>query len=779
MRKNSLRYGMAGVTPFTNVDFTQPGTDYKGYASVGSIEAQEEYARQDQEKREQDIIEQNQEAVEQGTRKLISDPFYEEVNRLAAHMSSQNPEGPIYPDNLTPPSERKGGYKDDATFLDAWRQANVQGHSVNLSKKQEELYTTEAKWIPEIKQAQEYLKNKKGIIALSKVPGKEQVVDSLLARNNEIERNLKVAARTNPYLTDILYETLPGKVLNQEEFGVLDLLNSFTYDFLADDYIFSDINPGNNLKHMLQSGGLKGLFGRTHTLNDAQLNRMWDLRNTYDEKDVDKQIKSLSEMEESAQLQFDEKNEDIQDKLNTIAKGNWLFDPTKINPDFTKNFQENEIKLSNPKSWLYALPHLGSSYSEVATTIAQMGAAALLNNVAKGALATTTGGTLPLLYAATETAAMLALNQYQRESETSSEAFDNYTQRVLEASEKGDINMEQVYADVDPILRKYGYDVENMDDYVKFQALLATRAQSTNETFNKIADDSRKGIDYLKETNRALSAGDYLESMMFSYGGAYLSKMYGASSLKRSLGSKADDKIVQGLIDKGGIETDPFKLSNLPLFEQGNKLLDRTLTRVSNKAAKAIKNPITRIAIKDGLNTLKNIGKRSGVSYFVEQTEEGQQYLTGKEFREGKYDDFQNYSFLDGLVNVAKLGVEANAAYYGIHPDNNLNTDEELMKNMSIGGFTGLFMTGAYSAPSAYHGVRQTVTDVKLRALAADDYAKAEKDFKIEQFMKAGIGVGDLRRVVNTLEQLKNNKPDGVTDEMIDSDISLAMDVQS
>jgi hypothetical protein len=77
-------------------------------------------------------------------------------------------------------------------------------------------------------------------------------------------------------------------------------------------------------------------------------------------------------------------------------------------------------------SWYYALPRLGSSYSEFGAMLGQMGASAMLNSVAKGALAATTGGTLPLMYAITEAGINYAIASYMRDSETSSEAFSAY-----------------------------------------------------------------------------------------------------------------------------------------------------------------------------------------------------------------------------------------------------------------------------------------------------------------------------------------------------------------
>lgn len=667
-------------------------------------------------------------------------------------------------------------------IADVWRQSNVQGHSVNLSKKQDELLNTEGSWLPQIDQAQQYLQNKKRISDLLETNAKdesqrvaiEQEIDQLLQQNSAIEPSIRNTARTNPYLQDIFYETTPGKLFSTKEFSSpQDVLKYYTYDFANSDYS-SDLDPSNNFKHMLSTSGVKGLFGTTHKLKDEQLNVMWNMKNNSGNKAIlDEQLNKLQSYQESANLQYNNKTEDIIDKINTVKKGNLLFDPTKIDPEFKKNFEENELSGKDPKTWVYALPHLGSSYSEIGAMVGQIGASTMLNGVAKGALATYSGGILPLLYATTEAGANLAIAQYMRESETKSEAFDAFNGRVTSEVNAAKIDVNRIQQEVIPQLNKLGYNTEEMQDHEIFSAMLAQNIRTSDQNFNKILDDSKQGLDVVRETNEALSFGDYAQSMLFSYGGAYLSKMYGAAKLAKSSAGMTDKKMLASNVSKA-LEQDPTAIKNLPLLEQANKVLDRTTTRVINKLTN---NKITSNAIKNATSTVATLGKAAGISYFTERTEEGQQYIVSKRYQEGQYDNVDNYSLLDGVANALTLGVEANAAYYGLHPNSGLNTDQELVNSMKIGGFTGLFMTGAYATPNILSTAKQVKTDLKLRGLVADNYAEAEKDFKVDQFLKVGSKTGNFNQVYNTLQELKQNKPDGVTDEMIDEDIELAKKV--
>lgn len=655
-------------------------------------------------------------------------------------------------------------------ITDAWRMANIQGHSVNLSKKLDGLLSTEATWVPQIKLAQDYIDKKLQYLQLQKEPiqseeqakNNETLMQELLYELNELEPQVKQIARTNPYLQDIFYETKPGELFkNEDQFGkISDLLKYYTYDWVTEPNLL-DFDPGNNFKHMLEYSGEKGLnwfgLGTTHELSDDQINYMWSLKNKDDEKNLTNQYDIINNMLESANYQLKSKNDDIIDKINTIHKGNWLFDPTKLDPEFRHKFETNELSIKDPTTWFYALPHLGSSYTELGAMAAQMTASQLLSLVGKAALTTTTGGTLPLLYAAAEVGINAVTNTYMRQSETASELFDAYSQRVL--NEVGDENLPLIVQQSKIALSDLGYDVENMTDFEIFQASLANQIPTSNDVYNSIQKDALNGREMLRMTNDMLSLSDMIEATAFSYGGKYLKNAIGL----RKLTGNTNASMLEGY----GAQT--LKELN----EQASGLVDRTLTRITNKA---FNNPGNSIVARHTLQGMVDLGKTMTKSYWFERSEEGIQSIVSDRYQKGLYDNKQ-YSTLDGLFNTLQLGLEANLAYYGLHPDNSLNTDADLINSMKIGGFTGLFMSGVYGSPDIYHNTRQVVTDVNLRGLVADNYAEAEKNSKIQQFLNVGTKKGNFEYVYNTLQALKETKPEGVTDQMIDEDIQLAKKV--
>jgi len=252
---------------------------------------------------------------------------------------------------------------------------------------------------------------------------------------------------------------------------------------------------------------------------------------------------------------------------------------------------------------------------------------------------------------------------------------------------------------------------------------------------------------------------------MFMFGGSYLKDYFGLrKAAKIATGNKVMTKnMQQAVVDR---------LKDTQLYAAADGVIDRTIAKTVDKLWKT---PGGKTRAYNAIDNIVNIGKKVGVSYFMEKTEEGQQGVVSNYYNTGKYDNYDSYSILYGAANALKLGVEAHMAYYGLHPDENLNGDKELRKAMDIGGFTGLFMSGVFSSPDVYSATAQFLTDSNLRGYIADGYGDAERENKIEQFMTVNNQVGgSYSRIINNLETLKDKfKPEGVTNEMIDKDIQL------
>ena len=712
-----------------------------------------------------------------------------------------------------------------STTLNVWRQANVQGHSVNLSKKMQEYSDSEGKWLPEIEQARKYLQNKDQIRTLqsqlyqnsqtwsdSQKEAANEQIRQLTVENNALEygidgganpiTGLRTLARTNPYLRDIFYDTsyydtidkygdADKNVLNKpgarDVFSLKDRLKVRLYDWLSDTYT-DDFNHSNNLSHYISEQGVQTPFGLISGPTQEQLDYLWSLKNN--ENSLDKQLSDLEDALEVAEAREYSKSSDIAAKINTIKKGNYIFDPTKISPSFKRKYEhyrEEGISLSNPESWVYAMPEIGSSYAEIGAMVGSMAASGVLNLAAKAALTASSGGVFPLLYAATEAGVLYGIQEYMRDSETKSEIFDASSARALQQIDENNISLNSIVEQYKPVLKEKGYPVESMTDQEIFNLSLiepdklqpqinagitADKASIFNSIKQEVLDDADQQV--IRQTNMALSVPDYLLNLWtFSYGGKYLKKMFGMSAIKQGTNMSGD--LAQTAYNRAintVYDAVPKTGRIAQLQSAGKKLIDKTIIKNFDKIAK---NPMTRVSANRTIKGLADMGVKLGLSYFNERNEEGIQNIVSNRYQKGEYDNVQNYTLLNGLAHTFQLGTEANLAYYGLHPDESLNTDKDLKNAMDVGGFTGLFMTGIYSAPSAINLYKQVITDQQLRGLVADRYGDAERDNKVEAFVKAGNENGkNFARIRESLQALKQHKPEGVTDEMIDEDIDLA-----
>ena len=142
-----------------------------------------------------------------------------------------------------------------------------------------------------------------------------------------------------------------------------------------------------------------------------------------------------------------------------------------------------------------------------------------------------------------------------------------------------------------------------------------------------------------------------------------------------------------------------------------------------------------KVGSKDGLSSISKLGKGLGLSYFSEGSEEGVENLVCSRYEKGDYDNGEGYCLLSGGGNMGNVGLEGKLGQYGIDGDNSVNRDKDVMNEMKIGGFSGLFMRGVYGGRDVYEGSKEVLRENKVRGVSGDDYGDGERDKKIDEFM--------------------------------------------
>lgn len=614
--------------------------------------------------------------------------------------------------------------------------------SVGLSKLQDNLMETESKWIPQIQEAQNYLEAKSIVDNISNnILTDEQKI--AVQTVNQLEPNIKEYAKSNPYLRDLFYDTDPTNVNGSIAINFKALLNDF-----KDNNIFN-VNPLDNIATALED----------NALNQEEQDFLWN--NKQQQMSDKERLDAIQKVLSDANDEYEDKTAKIVKRQNTLKKGNWLYDPTALTKEFEQRVNESELSITDPKSWFYNLGHIGSSLSEIEMMFLQTGTSILANKAARslavrGAITAVPGiGQAATAIALGESAFNLWLAKYYRQSETASEVFDNYQQRVLQSANDNKTDVNRVLGSWEPRLGELGYPVDQMDENEKLQAGLAQGLTTDQKDFEEIRNDAFDGLQMVRDVNDALSYSDYLQSMPFSYGGKILWNQ-ASKALAKARGIERPLDEIPSIVDQIGL----------------GKAIDRGVENILNKASRPGQN-ITR---KHLLENIGKFAKANAINFVSERSEEGVQSVVGSRYQRGEYDYLKDKGInpISAAYNAGLLGYEANLAYFGLSNDNYLNTDDELKKAMDIGGFIGLVMPFAGNAVQLKNAVRQYASDKEVQKLIAKGYSNAEQDNKMDVFLDALQAGKDINYVTDYLESAKKLKQPGVTDEMIDEDKNLA-----
>lgn len=614
--------------------------------------------------------------------------------------------------------------------------------SVGLSKLQDNLMETESKWIPQIQEAQNYLEAKSIVDNISNnILTDEQKI--AVQTVNQLEPNIKEYAKSNPYLRDLFYDTDPTNVNGSIAINFKALLNDF-----KNNNIFN-VNPLDNIATALED----------NALNQEEQDFLWN--NKQQQMSDKERLDAIQKVLSDANDEYEDKTAKIVKRQNTLKKGNWLYDPTALTKEFEQRVNESELSITDPKSWFYNLGHIGSSLSEIEMMFLQTGTSILANKAARslavrGAITAVPGiGQAATAIALGESAFNLWLAKYYRQSETASEVFDNYQQRVLQSANDNKTDVNRVLESWEPRLGELGYPVDQMDENEKLQAGLAQGLTTDQKDFEEIRNDAFDGLQMVRDVNDALSYSDYLQSMPFSYGGKILWNQ-ASKTLAKAKGIERPLDEIPSVVDQIGL----------------GKAIDRSVESVLSKVSRPGQN-ITR---KHLVENISKFAKANAINFVSERTEEGIQSVVGNRYQRGEYDYLKDkgVNTISAAYNAGLLGYEANLAYFGLSNDNYLNTDDELKKAMDIGGFIGLVMPFAGNAVQLKNAVRQYASDKEVQKLIAKGYSNAEQDNKMDVFLDALQAGKDINYVTDYLESAKKLKQPGVTDEMIDEDKNLA-----
>lgn len=718
-KRTAPDFSESGISSLNTFDVGQTGTRAVRDEAWNQLEEELNYNIQDYDTslEESEITEKQ----EQSTKKLPGvGSSYDFASDLSKAVIG------LFTDNY------KGENGNDSSYIDQAVNINVRDAlSINVQARVNELRETEGKWIPEIEIAKRYLEQKTLLGELS-VDGPDYF--KVMSEVQELEKQVKEAAKTNPYIRDIFYGqaiepafTHPGQLYPKAVSR--DVMNSILQNNRNQYIIDLSWNQTNN------------------ELND-RLTAAAKLSNKLDRLNKNLEDANVALFKKESEIKAKQKalktKHMLHDPLLGIIPLGITYDPDEIDPAFDKQRQEVEVSLFDPSTYKYGLTHLGSSLSELQAMGATMATAHLVK----------WGGRVskhPGLWALGETGVNLLSTAYFRHKETAAEVLSSYTQKLLENSDKFDIN--KVMKDYEFGLESRGYDVSSMDDLEKLQFGLAYNIQTSDQNYNKFAKDARVGLTEVEQGNNALALSDYLQNFGLSYTGKVVNNTIGAKAIANGIGTAA--------------------MKNA----RTRKLIEAVKDRTNKIADKVFDNPMQKVATKRALESIANFTLHTGKRAISEGIEEGQQSIFQKRYSDIPVDGTQTespYSFLDGIIQSGTAAVEATLAYNGLHWNDVYNTDDQLRKAMSIGSFIGALMGAGPDIWQINRTRKQIESDLSIQELSARNLDRVDRSFKVAQFLDSYRNGNTPEYLRNSIEELKRYKGTDVTDKMIDEDIETS-----
>lgn len=718
-KRTAPDFSESGISSLNTFDVGQTGTRAVRDEAWNQLEEELNYNIQDYDTslEESEITEKQ----EQSTKKLPGvGSSYDFASDLSKAVIG------LFTDNY------KGENGNDSSYIDQAVNINVRDAlSINVQARVNELRETEGKWIPEIEIAKRYLEQKTLLGELS-VDGPDYF--KVMSEVQELEKQVKEAAKTNPYIRDIFYGqaiepafTHPGQLYPKAVSR--DVMNSILQNNRNQYIIDLSWNQTNN------------------ELND-RLTAAAKLSNKLDRLNKNLEDANVALFEKESEIKAKQKalktKHMLHDPLLGIIPLGITYDPDEIDPAFDKQRQEVEVSLFDLSTYKYGLTHLGSSLSELQAMGATMATAHLVK----------WGGRAykhPGLWALGETGVNLLSTAYFRHKETAAEVLSSYTQKLLENSDKFDIN--KVMKDYEFGLESRGYDVSSMDDLEKLQFGLAYNIQTSDQNYNKFAKDARVGLTEIEQGNNALSLSDYLQNFGLSYTGKVVNNTIGAKAIANGIGTAA--------------------MKNA----RTRKLIEAVKDRTNKIADKVFDNPMQKVATKRALESIANFTLHTGKRAISEGIEEGQQSIFQKRYSDIPVDGTQTespYSFLDGIIQSGTAAVEATLAYNGLHWNDMYNTDDQLRKAMGIGSFIGALMGAGPNIQQINRTRKQIESDLSIQELSARNLDRVDRSFKVAQFLDSYRNGNTPEYLRNSIEELKRYKGTDVTDKMIDEDIETS-----
>lgn len=436
----------------------------------------------------------------------------------------------------------------------------------------------------------------------------------------------------------------------------------------------------------------------------------------------------------------------------------------KISKDFQAKEQANQnASIFDANYWKYVAPGLmGSSFataeayggSLASAYLAQLGRQAALRTATKfgGVQSAIVGEIAANAAALAGIAGTVISNVYSRERESLAQVHGAYRSKVEEELKNRGIDPYSLVQDARKQLSSNNPNINTskLSDDTIIDMFVSGEIDLPNPEVNETRRNARQGLDNVYTNNMALSALDIAETAVAL---TPVSKMFGKilnpitkTKASKFLTKKIDD-IVDGVIDY-------------------NRKLAYT---------KPIKRALTHTA--GTLGKLGFLGAAEGL-------EEGQQDIFDYDYIKGKYDE-RSANVLNSLIGYGDASLRTAKIVLGMNGDEDLANDQMFWNDIKGGFALGLLMGGlpvGVSRAADLHSefkANKYVRDIIMDNIASKDDLLKASIYTDKKATTSWNRPDRSEKIINVLEGLKDNLPEGVTVEDIDAEIARAKNIMS
>lgn len=299
-----------------------------------------------------------------------------------------------------------------------------------------------------------------------------------------------------------------------------------------------------------------------------------------------------------------------------------------------------------------------------------------------------------------------------------------------------------------------GIDDSKMSDQEMIDRTITGEIQLDIPELNEAKSGAKDGMNNVYWNNMALSIGDVAESAL----------------VFAPLG-KAMGKVISA----------PVKPLLKPITRAAEKISAPTLKKLNNVIDNAVdfgtkinyKKPI----LAGTLKSAKALGKIGFVAA-GEAIEEGIQDVYDFDYIKGRYDN-KDVGFWNSLLNYGDASVRTAKIISGIDTESELANDPQFYNDIKGGFALGLLLGGPISG---YGSAKQIGKDYKankfVRDMVADNIGKKDQMNKAVIYSDKAVG-NKQEEVISVLEGFRNNLPEGVTEEDLNSEIDTAKNIMN